>query len=48
MSGGRVPAPAEEDERPPLLGSWRNLYLLVAVVWLGTIVLCGWIAAHNR
>ncbi|MCR9066121.1 MAG: hypothetical protein NXI00_19275 [Cytophagales bacterium] len=29
----------EEDEKPPVLGEWKNLYLLVAGVLVGLIVL---------
>ena len=31
------------DSPPPLLGSWRNLYLLVVAVLFGQIALYAWI-----
>ena len=47
-AGKAEPPPLEGEERPPFLGSWRNLYLLVAA-GLGLVVaLCGWITSHNR
>jgi hypothetical protein len=37
-----------EDEPPPILGSWRNLYLLIVAELLAIIVLCGWLARVGR
>jgi hypothetical protein len=31
--------PAGPDERPPLLGSWRNVYALVLFALAATVVL---------
>jgi hypothetical protein len=36
------------DERPPLLGSWRALYLLVIGVLVLEILLFGWISRIGR
>ena len=34
----------QEDDRPPVLGSWRALYLLVIGVLVLEILLFGWIS----
>jgi hypothetical protein len=38
VSHGHTPRDVEPEDPPPLLGSWRNLYLLV-VAELGVLVL---------
>ena len=35
----RGSAPAELDDKPPLLGSWRNIYLVVLGVLVGVVAL---------
>jgi hypothetical protein len=30
------PEPRDEDQPPPLLGSWRNIYLLLVIELLAT------------
>jgi hypothetical protein len=37
----------KDDDPPPILGSWRNLYLLVVAGWAAAIALCAWIARFN-
>ena len=41
---------AERDasEPPPLLGSWRNLYALIAVLLAIEILFCGWLSTLGR
>ena len=37
---------SEDEAPPPILGSWRNLYLLQVIVLVGLIVAFGWIGSH--
>lgn len=36
-TGGAAHAAVEHDERPPILGSWRNLYMVV-LAWLTLLI----------
>ena len=51
------PAPPEErdepaiggaEEPPPVLGSWRHLYTLVALLLAIEILFCGWLSTLGR
>lgn len=34
------------DDRPPLLGSWRNLYLMVIGTLAGLVLIFWWLTRH--
>lgn len=42
------PAAGEAEEPPPVLGSWRNLYALIAVLLGLEILLCAWLSRLGR
>lgn len=50
MSQGERPARpgGEEEEPPPLLGSWRNLYLAIVAELLLVIAFCAWLTSRNH
>lgn len=39
MKKEKAESPAPEQEKPPVLGSWKNLYILLVVVLVVQIVL---------
>lgn len=53
MSRGPAQPPEDEsrpahDEPPPILGAWRNLYALVALLLALEILFCGWVSSLSR
>ena len=40
--------PGNDDEPPPILGSWSALYALVIGELLLVIAFCGWLAGRGR
>lgn len=38
----------EADEPSPVLGSWRNLYALIAILLAIDILFCGWLSTLGR
>jgi hypothetical protein len=34
------------DDKPPFLGSWRNVYALLVIVLIAEITLMYWITRH--
>ena len=36
------------DEPPPILGSWRNLYGLIALALAAEILFCAWLTRLGR
>ena len=38
----------DADEPPPILGSWKALYALVAAELLLVIAFCGWLTGRGR
>ena len=56
MDGRRSPTrdapkadrPAEGDEPPSVLGSWKGLYALVIGELLLVIAFCAWLSARGR
>jgi hypothetical protein len=41
-------ARGDADEPPPILGAWRNLYALVAILLALEILFCGWLSTLGR
>jgi hypothetical protein len=37
-----------DDEPPPVLSSWRNLYALIALLLAIEILFCGWLSTLGR
>ena len=41
--GDGADSESESDDAPPILGSWRRMYILVLAVFAATVLLFAWL-----